>query len=1170
MRVRGNRATVIILAMLLAVGGIPGLFASGNGKAYAADTVQVWQEIGNAGFSPSYVSSVTMSVYEGTPYVSFRDQNDKATVMRNDGTAWATVGSAGFSAGFANNLTMTMFDGIPYVAYSDGGNDYNTTVMKYTEAGPTGWEAVGSPGFSEGLAHYQSISIYDGTPYVAYKDWQNGGKATVMKYTGAGPTGWESLGSAGFSAGLADNLSLQVDEGTPYVAFTDGDKSDRATVMKYTGAGPTGWESVGSSGFSAGSASNPSLKVYGGTPYVVYRDEGNDSKATVMKYTGAGPTGWESVGRAGFSGGVISTPSLVVYDGTPYVGYTDGLNGQKATVMKYAGSGATGWVPVGIVGFSADMALSTSLVVYEGTPYVAYQDGGNGFKATAMRVNMLNAPPSLTANKTAEGKVEIAFTDDEAWRNAITAVKEGTNTLAAGTDYIVDTGKIMITKEFPQGTYSIAIEANGYANATVIFALSDDFDGGMGTASQPFRIARAEQLDAVRAYLGPNLYFQLTADIDLSGYQEGGGWEPIMSVAIGLKPFQGHIDGNGYKITGLTINRPDSNAVGLFGAVADGSITNMRLENVNISGASYVGGLAGGKLSGTISDSYVTGNVRGSLQNTGGLVGINMDGTISDSYVTGAVTGDQNVGGLAGNNMGTISNSYSAGSVTGKYGVGGLVSNNMGMISNSYATGAVTGIEKIGGLVGVNEGTIRSGFYDTETTGQSDTDKGVGKTTAEMKTQSTYNDSGWEYDEVWGMDPSINNGYPFLRWTTRNVQFDSNGGTIVDSQTVAFKGNATKPGDPTRTGYTFGGWYADSDFIVPFDFSAPITWNLTLYAMWTEIGSSGGSEGVSTTSPPANSTNGKLSLSAGQAGEVSLDDEITISVPAGAAPHNLRITIEKLVNTQNLLTTKEVRASSVFEVQKNFSGKFSKLITLTMLFDSSKLKNNQSVAIFYYDESAKAWVEISGGKINGNRISVQVDHFAKFAVLAVDKATEPTENPTGEDGLTDISGHWAETSIKEAIGEGIVKGYRDGSFKPDANVTRAEFAMMLMNALKFTGSGTKLHFTDSIPSWALLSIGQAVEAGIVSGYEDGSFRPEASLTRSELAVMMARAAGADTLAVSSTGFADDSVIPAWAKGSVAAVKQLGIVNGRSGNRFAPDAAATRAEAITIIMNLLEV
>ncbi|MGO4180699.1 S-layer homology domain-containing protein [Paenibacillus sp. TAF43_2] len=330
-------------------------------------------------------------------------------------------------------------------------------------------------------------------------------------------------------------------------------------------------------------------------------------------------------------------------------------------------------------------------------------------------------------------------------------------------------------------------------------------------------------------------------------------------------------------------------------------------------------------------------------------------------------------------------------------------------------------------------------------------------------------------------------------------------------------------------------------------------------------GNNGG--GSSNSSEPVISTNGSLTLPVGRAGEVRLDNELVITIPASASSKELKLSIEKVLNSQNLLSKNELLASSIYEVLKNFPENFNKPVTLTFAFDSAKLNSNQTVAIFYFDEVKKEWVKVNGGKINGSHIAVEVDHFTKYAVLVVDQATGLPV--TDSSNFSDTTGHWAEAQIKQAVSKGIVKGYSDGTFKPNATVTRAEFAVMLMNALKPADNDTKLSFTDHIAEWAQKAIAQASEAKIVNGYEDGSFRPAASISRSELAVMMARAAKADTTAATVTNFADDSQIPVWAKGSVAAVKELGIISGRSGNLFVPNDTATRAEAVTIIINLLQ-
>lgn len=171
--------------------------------------------------------------------------------------------------------------------------------------------------------------------------------------------------------------------------------------------------------------------------------------------------------------------------------------------------------------------------------------------------------------------------------------------------------------------------------------------------------------------------------------------------------------------------------------------------------------------------------------------------------------------------------------------------------------------------------------------------------------------------------------------------------------------------------------------------------------------------------------------------------------------------------------------------------------------------------------------------------------------------------------FTDLAGHWATSAILEAAARGIANGYPDGTFKPDNPVTRAEFAVMLMGVMPYDGSGAALSFTDAdeIGPWARQAIAGAVQSGIVAGYGDGSFRPHAAITRAEMAVMIARALQLPSESDAVTGFADDEDVPLWAKGAVAANRDLGLIGGRGGNRLMPNDSATRAEAMVVLLKL---
>jgi hypothetical protein len=198
---------------------------------------------------------------------------------------------------------------------------------------------------------------------------------------------------------------------------------------------------------------------------------------------------------------------------------------------------------------------------------------------------------------------------------------------------------------------------------------------------------------------------------------------------------------------------------------------------------------------------------------------------------------------------------------------------------------------------------------------------------------------------------------------------------------------------------------------------------------------------------------------------------------------------------------------------------------------------------------------------------------------ALPNESEESEEPVSETNeqpvvpFSDTQGHWAEQQINEAVAKGIVSGYPDNSFRPDADVSRQEFAVLLMRAIgeqtDIDESAQSFSDGEQIGSWARQAVAAAVQTGIIRGYEDGSFRPKEKIRRAEMTVMIVRALQLPIIADGATSFADDADIADWAKGYVAAAAKSGIVNGRSGNRFMPNDTSTRGEATVMLVRILQ-
>ncbi|MFC0903931.1 hypothetical protein ACFHWD_04395 [Clostridium sp. MT-14] len=245
-----------------------------------------------------------------------------------------------------------------------------------------------------------------------------------------------------------------------------------------------------------------------------------------------------------------------------------------------------------------------------------------------------------------------------------------------------------------------------------------NFAGGDGTASNPYLIEDADDLNAVRNNLSASYKLIKDVDLNISPYNEGEGWTPIGDTTNNR--FTGVFDGNGHIIKNLFINRTGIAYQGLFGCINNANIQSIKVENVNINtNNNYIGGLIGiTQGTSVVSNCCSMGIVKGSTY-VGGLVGYSA-GTVSNSYTTCTVNGSSSLGGLIGTlNQVTLKNCYSSGVISANAGFGGLIG----------GTGSVTS-------------TIIHSYWDTNTSGTGTSRGGTGLTTAQMETPSSF--VGWD------------------------------------------------------------------------------------------------------------------------------------------------------------------------------------------------------------------------------------------------------------------------------------------------------------------------------------------------------------------------------------------------------------------------------------------
>jgi hypothetical protein len=186
------------------------------------------------------------------------------------------------------------------------------------------------------------------------------------------------------------------------------------------------------------------------------------------------------------------------------------------------------------------------------------------------------------------------------------------------------------------------------------------------------------------------------------------------------------------------------------------------------------------------------------------------------------------------------------------------------------------------------------------------------------------------------------------------------------------------------------------------------------------------------------------------------------------------------------------------------------------------------------------------------------------------ETTMTGETTQAQSSFTDIETHWAKKWIEAAVELEFVSGYEDGTFKPDRTITRAEFSK-LMNSALHTEKEATLSFTDvGNKDWFYKEIKKSVASGFFSGYENNTFRPNNPIKREEVAKVVSSAITIGEADGEGATFLSDYIsIQEWAKSSVNAVYNKGYILGYPEGVYRPEKALTRAEAVKIIYEIID-
>lgn len=367
------------------------------------------------------------------------------------------------------------------------------------------------------------------------------------------------------------------------------------------------------------------------------------------------------------------------------------------------------------------------------------------------------------------------------------------------------------------------------------------YSGGSGTVADPYQIANKSDLQYLSEHSSHwGYHFIQTDNISFTAadFAPGGdfynGGEGFIPIGLNLSTsFTGSYIGDEYTIDSLYINRPSQDYVGLFGYVygSASEINALFVTNATVTGNDNTGILIGELSSGTVINSFTSGSVTGNnaiggvcgfmitnasmercesnaaisgVYELGGLVGRTGNSSIIYSNSQGTITGTGLIGGLVGRAEYTaISECYSTSNVSGDEYIGGLTGVfDSETLLHCYSVGTVTGNSDVGGLIGLNYGTVQQCFWDVQSSGQSSSDGGTGKTTLEMRTEATFTSNGWDFIaetangtiDIWQMGECSNNGYPVFYWQPSTaypeVSFGTLNWNLLDSATICYDESA--------------------------------------------------------------------------------------------------------------------------------------------------------------------------------------------------------------------------------------------------------------------------------------------------------------------------------------------------------------------------------------------
>ncbi|MDR1136551.1 MAG: glycoside hydrolase family 3 C-terminal domain-containing protein [Clostridiales Family XIII bacterium] len=400
----------------------------------------------------------------------------------------------------------------------------------------------------------------------------------------------------------------------------------------------------------------------------------------------------------------------------------------------------------------------------------------------------------------------------------------------------------------------------------------------------------------------------------------------------------------------------------------------------------------------------------------------------------------------------------------------------------------------------------------------------------DIDAELTFNVTG-EFDRTSSFTKTVKvlgSSAPGTRYT---VTFNSNGGSDVAAQQITAGETATVPTAPTKADFTFGGWYSDEALTLAYVFSTPVTADISLYAKWNAI------------------TPGEAYT-------------VTFNSNGGSTVAAQQVTAGE----------KAVRPANPTRNGYSFSGWYTSAALSTLYNFDSAVTGDISLYAGWSVVEPSGSAPGTGTIPGGGSSSSQPSSTQPPATTQPPAGTVTPAGPFAAYSDGAAVADWAQEYFARLISTGVISGRTDGSLDPKGDVTRAEFTKMVVSALHITLAGTPKVFSGDVNAgdWYKEFVDIASSRGLVQGISDAYFGANSKISRQDLCVILFRAAeamGTPLPAGSGAAFPDDALIADYAKAAVNALKQTGIISGRTDGSFDPAAYASREETAKIICGI---